>query len=215
MAQERENRLLWESGLADMACQPNSAQLDQLQHYVSLLTRWNKTYNLTAVRDPKEMIALHVFDSLVVADYLKGDHCLDVGSGAGLPGIPLAIMLPGVKFDLLDSNGKKTRFMQQAIIELGLNNTRVQHCRIEDFPHANQFDIIISRAFANIKDTIRKLADYSRSDGRFLFMKSRTVEDELKILDDSYTAQCFKLSVPGMEADRVVVIVSRNEHKQR
>ncbi len=207
---------LLRAGLAELELSASDEQVAGLLNFLGLVKKWNKVFNLTALKTDEQMLRGHLLDSLSVLPYVRqARQVLDVGSGAGLPGIPLAIMLPGVKFDLLDSNGKKTRFMQQAIIELGLNNTRVQHCRIEDFPHANQFDIIISRAFANIKDTIRKLADYSRSDGRFLFMKSRTVEDELKILDDSYTAQCFKLSVPGMEADRVVVIVSRNEHKQR
>ena len=103
---------LWQAGLEALGSQPSDDQLSKLKHYVEMLDRWNKTYNLTAIRDPKDMIPLHIFDSLVVADHIKGDNCLDVGSGAGLPTIPLAIMQPERQFTSLDTNGKKTRFVQ-------------------------------------------------------------------------------------------------------
>ena len=101
---------LWESGLAALDCGANDEQVAKLKLYVSLLQRWNKTYNLTAVREPAQMIPMHIFDSLVVAPFIEGKNCLDVGSGAGLPGIPLAILQPDRRFTMLDTNGKKTRF---------------------------------------------------------------------------------------------------------
>ena len=122
---------LWDLGLHSLDCKPDQTQTVKLKQYVDLLSRWNKTYNLTAVREPKDMIPLHVFDSLVVVDFIKGDSCLDVGSGAGLPTIPLAIMQPQRQFTALDTNGKKTRFIQQAVIELGLKNVVVEHVRVE------------------------------------------------------------------------------------
>ena len=124
---------LWESGLNALDCRPTETQLLHLKQFVELLERWNKTYNLTSVREVKDMIPLHIFDSLVVADYIIGDNCLDVGSGAGLPTIPLAIIQPDRQFTALDTNGKKTRFIQQAVIELGLKNVKVEQARIENW----------------------------------------------------------------------------------
>ena len=212
MAQERENRLLWESGLADMACQPNSAQLDQLQHYVSLLTRWNKTYNLTAVRDPKEMIALHVFDSLVVADYLKGDHCLDVGSGAGLPTIPLAILQPDRQFTALDTNGKKTRFIQQAVIELGLKNVYVEQARVEKWVSPHQFEAIISRAFASIYDFVSLSSSHLDEKGCLYAMKGQYPEAELQYLPKGFQlTTSHALTVPFVEGERHLLEINRQK----
>jgi len=131
------NDSLWQSGLKALDCKPSDAQFDQLQQYVAILKRWNKTYNLTAVRETQDMIPLHIFDSLVVADFIKGENCLDVGSGAGLPTIPLAIMQPDRQFTSLDTNGKKTRFVQQVIIELGLKNANVAQARIENWQAPN------------------------------------------------------------------------------
>ena len=144
------NDKMWELGLKELDCNPNESQLSMLKHYIDLLDRWNKTYNLTAVRNPKEMIPLHIFDSLAVADFIEGDHLLDVGSGAGLPTIPLAIIQPERRFTALDTNGKKTRFIQQAVIELGLKNVSIEQARIEKWQSPIQFDGIISRAFASI-----------------------------------------------------------------
>ena len=127
------NNKLWKQGLAQLDCQPTESQLDLLKQYVDMLNRWNKTYNLTSVREIVDMIPVHIFDSLIVADFIKGDNCLDVGSGAGLPTIPLAIMQPDREFMAVDTNGKKTRFIQQAIIELGLKNTKVSQARIESW----------------------------------------------------------------------------------
>ena len=143
---------LWQEGLANLGCQVSEKQIEQLKHYVDLLERWNKTYNLTAIRNPKDMIPLHIFDSLVVADFIKGKNCLDVGSGAGLPTIPLAILQPEREFTSLDTNGKKTRFVQQAIIQLGLKNANVVQARVEEWQPENSFDAIISRAFASVYD---------------------------------------------------------------
>ena len=126
----------------------NEQQAAQLQQYLQLLQRWNKVYNLTAVRNLADMQPLHIDDSLSVAPFIRGETCLDVGSGAGLPGIPLAIVQPERHFTLLDTNGKKTRFMQQAVLELGLKNVKVVQTRVESWQPDAPFDAIISRAFA-------------------------------------------------------------------
>ena len=131
------------------------------------------------------------------------------GSGAGLPGIPLAIMLPEIEFVLLDSNGKKTRFIQQAIIDLKLANCSVVHSRIENYNPQQKFDAITTRAFAGIQETINMLKHFSTDQLKLLFMKAKNVELELSNLDETYNKQCITLTVPGLEADRSLVIVSK------
>ena len=206
------NDSLWQSGLKALDCKPDVKQLDQLQQYVALLKRWNKTYNLTAVRETKEMIPLHIFDSLVVADYINGETCLDVGSGAGLPTIPLAIMQPERQFTSLDTNGKKTRFVQQAIIELGLKNADVTQTRIENWKAPNSFDAIISRAFSSIYDFVTASSQHLSKNGILYAMKGQYPEGELQYLPKSYTLmQCHGLDVPFVDGERHLLEFSYNE----
>lgn len=206
---------LWQAGLEKLACQPSETQLEQLKHYVEMLDRWNKTYNLTAVRDPKDMIPLHIFDSLVVADLIKGDHCLDVGSGAGLPTIPLAIMQPEREFTSLDTNGKKTRFVQQAIIELGLKNTKVAQARIEKWSAPKPFDAIISRAFSSIYDFVTATSPLLSKNGVLYAMKGQYPEGELQYLPKQYTLiTSHELSVPFVDGERHLLEFSYDETKQ-
>ena len=168
-----------------------------------MLDRWNKTYNLTAVRDPKDMIPFHIFDSLVVADYIKGENCLDVGSGAGLPTIPLAIMQPERQFTSLDTNGKKTRFVQQAIIELGLKNANVAQARIEKWDAPQKFDAIISRAFASVYDFVTASASHLSEQGILYAMKGHYPDGELQYIPKEYTlAASNVLSVPFVDGER-------------
>lgn len=194
---------LWESGLAALDCGADDEQVTQLKRYVDLLHRWNKTYNLTAVRDPLEMIPAHIFDSLVVAPHLEGSNCLDVGSGAGLPGIPLAILQPERQFTMLDTNGKKTRFIQQAIIELGLNNARVVQSRIEQWKPPQLFDAIISRAFASIIDFVEGSAMHLAENGALYAMKGQFPAEELTKLPAGYTLDSqHALKVPSLIGER-------------
>lgn len=203
---------LWDSGLISLQCNTTHQQLDQLKRYVALLYRWNKTYNLTAIREPHQMIPLHIFDSLAAAPYILGHHCLDVGSGGGLPGIPLAIMQPQRIFTLLDTNGKKTRFMQQAAIELGLNNINVVQIRVENWQPQEKFDTIISRAFASIIDFVDASSHHLSKNGQMLAMKGQFPESELSLLSNEFIVEYSKtLLIPEVSGKRCLIkIISKN-----
>ncbi len=194
---------LWEQGLEQLHCQPDESQLTQLKQYVDLLNRWNKTYNLTAVREVKDMIPLHIFDSLVVAEFIQGNNCLDVGSGAGLPTIPLAIMQPEREFMAVDTNGKKTRFIQQAIIELGLKNTNVSQARIENWESEIKYDAIISRAFASVYDFLNGSSAQLARNGTLYAMKGQYPAGELQYIPKQYRlAQSHSMTVPFVAGER-------------
>lgn len=186
--------------------------------YVHLLDKWNKVYNLTAVRDPHEMVVRHLLDSLSVLPYLQGERVLDVGTGAGLPGIPLAIVCPAREFVLLDSNNKKTRFVQQAISELGLANVIVVQSRVEDF-HAplhptGAFDVVLSRAFASITDMLLSCAQHAAPDGILLAMKGANPVNELIRISQGYTVEgIHRLQIPGLHEERHVVCLRQAETK--
>lgn len=186
-------------------------QQQLLERYLALLQRWNQVYNLTAVRDPKQMQALHIADSLSVAAFIQGQTCLDVGSGAGLPGIPLAIIQPQRHFTLLDTNGKKTRFMQQAVLELGLNNVTVIQTRVESWQPLQRFDAIISRAFASLADFVRFTGHHLQDGGILYAMKGRYPQAELAELPAGWhiSAQ-HTLQVPDLDADRHLVELQRD-----
>jgi len=202
---------LWQAGLEALDCQANDKQLTKLKHYIEMLDRWNKTYNLTSVRDPKDMIPVHIFDSLVVADYIKGENCLDVGSGAGLPTIPLAIMQPDRKFMAIDTNGKKTRFIQHAIIELGLKNAKVSQARIESWKSDIKYDAIISRAFASVYDFLTDSSEQLATNGILYAMKGQYPEGELQYIPKQYTlAQSHSLTVPFVDGERHLLEFSMN-----
>ena len=202
---------MWETGLKQLSCEPNADQLNQLKQYVALLDRWNKTYNLTAVRNPNDMIPLHIFDSLVVADYIKGDNCLDVGSGGGLPTIPLAIMQAHRQFVALDTNGKKTRFIQQAVIELGLKNVQVVHKRVEDWQADTSFDAIISRAFASIYDFVTSSSIHLADNGVLYAMKGQYPSTEMQYLPKDYSlVDHYKLDVPFVDGERHLLEIKKS-----
>jgi len=205
-ASSSKTSMHWQADLHALNCHPSEQQLHKLQAYLSLLQRWNKVYNLTAVRDPDDMLALHLFDSLAVAEYIQGDYCLDVGSGAGLPGIPLAIMQPERQFTLLDSNGKKTRFIQQAIIELQLNNAKVVQTRIETWQAPQPFDAIVSRAFASITDFVDSCMQHLHSEGCLYAMKGQLIASEWDQLPDSVLIKkTHRLAVPRVYAERHLI----------
>lgn len=196
----------WTQGLNALACTANDEQIEKLKHYVDLLYRWNKTYNLTAIRDPKKMVPLHIFDSLAVAPHIQGDNCLDVGSGGGLPGIPLAIMQPQRAFTLLDTNGKKTRFMQQASIELGLKNINIVQTRIENWQTNIKFDTIISRAFASIINFVETSSLHLSEKGQLLAMKGQFPQHELSLLPDEFIVEYSKtLLIPEVSGERCLI----------
>jgi len=209
------NDSLWQSGLKTLDCKPSDAQFDQLQQYVAILKRWNKTYNLTAVRETQDMIPLHIFDSLVVADFIKGENCLDVGSGAGLPTIPLAIMQPDRQFTSLDTNGKKTRFVQQVIIELGLKNANVAQARIENWQAPNTFDAIISRAFSSVYDFVTASSQHLSESGTLYAMKGQYPEGEIQYLPKQYSLmQSHSLDVPFVDGERHLLEIDFDKNRQ-
>jgi len=209
---DSKHDVLWSKGLQAIDLEINEQQLEKLKQYVDLLSRWNKTYNLTAVRNPAEMIPLHIFDSLVVASYIRGTHCLDVGSGAGLPGIPLAIMQPDRHFTMLDTNGKKTRFIQQAIIELGLKNAGVVQSRVESWQAPQPYEAIISRAFSSIVDFVNGCSELLADNGTLYAMKGQFPVQELAYLPKGYVLTSrHELDVPYVEGERHLLEIKRSE----
>jgi 16S rRNA (guanine527-N7)-methyltransferase len=174
-----------------------------LIEYVDLLNKWNKSYNLTAVRKPEQMITRHLLDSLSICPYLRGKHILDVGTGAGLPGIPLAIAFPDRQFTLLDSNNKKTRFVTQAVSELELSNVDVIQSRVENFQFDELFDTIITRAYSAIGDMVEQTSHLLASDGTFLAMKGINPIAEIDELSKNYAVvENHVIKVPGLEEKR-------------
>jgi len=197
------------NGIADLNLQISEEKQDALLAYITLLNRWNKAYNLTAVRDQGEMIPRHLLDSLSVSTYLQGSNILDVGTGPGLPGIPLAIIYPDTQFTLLDSNGKKIRFVRQAVIELGLKNVQAEQARVETYKPPQLFDTIVTRAFASLSEILDLTSHLLSPTGRLLAMKSRQTEDELVASDlHGKSVEVIPLQVPQLEGERYAVLIN-------
>ena len=183
-------------------------QKQQLVAYVGLLDKWNKAYNLTSVRDPQQMLVRHILDSIVVAPHLQGSRFIDVGTGPGLPGIPLAIVMPDAHFTLLDSLGKRVRFLRQVQHELGLTNITPVQSRVEAFPAEPPFDGVISRAFASLTDMVNWCQHLPGREGRFFALKGVRPDDEIAELPAGYVSDAvIKLQVPQLEGDRHLVIL--------
>ncbi|MFQ1005305.1 16S rRNA (guanine(527)-N(7))-methyltransferase RsmG [Gilliamella sp. CG22] len=180
-------------------------QIDLLIEYVEMLNKWNKAYNLTAVRDPNEMLVKHIMDSLVVSPYLVGEHFIDVGTGPGLPGIPLAIINPDKQFDLVDSLGKRIRFLKQVKFELKLNNINPVQSRIEDYTE-QQFDGVISRAFASLQDMLTWCQHLPNQQGSFYALKG---SEQDPIPEGFELKQNIKLTIPQLNADRYLTIITK------
>lgn len=187
-------------------------QKQQLLGYVDLLDKWNKAYNLTSVRDPKEMLVRHILDSIVVNPFLKGDRFIDVGTGPGLPGIPLAIVRPESHFTLLDSLGKRVRFLRQVQHELKLTNIEPVQSRVEEFPAEPPFDGVISRAFASLQDMISWCHHLPKAEiGRFYALKGVRPDDELAQLPSGIElVSVERLHVPTLDGERHLVILKAN-----
>ena len=193
---------LLDRGMAELPDVPPEAR-EPLLDYLALLHRWNRVYNLSAVRDPAAMVTLHVLDSLVVLPWLRGRKLLDVGSGAGLPGLPLAICRPELAVTLLDSNSKKTRFLRQCVADLGLANVDVVHARVEDYRPDALFDCIISRAFARTDTFVNSSAGLMAAGGCLLAMKGRPDDDDPG--GKAWQSKTMALAVPGLDAARTLV----------
>ncbi len=217
MTQSGEQAADWQrqlaSGLDAMRVVLDRAQQVALVGYLQRLTKWNRSYNLTAVRDPKAVVSRHVLDSLSILPWVDSGPVLDVGTGAGLPGIPLAIARPAVDFCLLDSSGKKTRFLRQAVSELGLSNIEIIHGRVEQLDRRQHYALVTSRAFAALADMLKASAPLLTESGRCLAMKGALPSDEIARLPLGWCAELVPLEVPGERARRHLVIVQRDHHQ--
>lgn len=201
------SRLLTEAGIS-----LSDQQQQQLVAYVEMLHKWNKAYNLTSVRDPNEMLVRHILDSIVVAPHLQGTRFIDVGTGPGLPGIPLSIVRPESHFTLLDSLGKRVRFLRQVQHELKLTNIEPVQSRVEDFPAEPPFDGVISRAFASLNDMVSWCHHLPGDAGRFYALKGQLPEDEIALLPAGLAVESIvELKVPHLEGERHLVIVKANK----
>ena len=173
-------------GLASLGIQANGAQIVQTVKYLSLLLKWNKSFNLVSTLDINEILRRHFLDSLSINTYLSGRNIIDVGSGAGFPGIPLAVFNPDKQFTLIDSNGKKTRFLFQARMTLDLPLIEIKNCRIEHYQTERQIDMVVSRAVSNLADLVVKLRHLVSKESRILVMKGIVPKNEIKSLPDDF-----------------------------
>lgn len=198
--------------LADAGISLTDHQKNQLIAYVDMLHKWNKAYNLTSVRDPYDMLVRHILDSIVVAPHLQGERFIDVGTGPGLPGIPLSIVRPEAHFTLLDSLGKRIRFLRQVQHELKLENITPVQSRVEDFPSEPPFDGVISRAFASLNDMVTWCHHLPGQNGRFYALKGLLPEDEIASLPAEFSVESVeKLRVPQLDGERHLVVIKPNK----
>jgi 16S rRNA (guanine527-N7)-methyltransferase len=194
------------SGLAELGLAPSVDAIEKLLDYVELLSRWNAAYNLTAVRIPSEMVTRHVLDSLSVTPFVTGDSLADVGSGAGLPGIPLAILFPERTVTLIDANGKKARFLREAVRTLDLKHVHVEAERVEKV--RGQYDCVTARAFSSLADMLTLGGHLLAPGGSWLALKGVLKTDEIQALPPQFhVADVRALAVPGLGAARHVVII--------
>lgn len=205
-SQDLHGRLL--RGLEQLALPLPSTTVQKLLDYIALLHKWNRAYNLTAVREPATMISRHLLDSLAVAPHLRGERFADIGTGAGLPGIPLALAFPERRFTLVDSNGKKIRFVTQAIAELQLTNVEAIQCRVENLRPEQPFDGVLSRAFATLADMAAGCAPLLAPSGALFALKGIYPAQELSALPEHYKVDaCLPLQVPDADGERHLVIL--------
>jgi len=201
-----ERRLL--EGLRALNVDMDGVARTKLLKYLELLEHWNRAYNLTAVRDIEQMLPRHVLDSLSVIPYLRGPRVLDIGTGAGLPGIPLALALPTYQFVLIDRNNKKLRFVRQAIHELGLKNVETVHGAVESYDPPTRFQTLIARALMAIPDMLAGCRHLCAAGGAVLAMKGLYPTAELAALDNGFSVRdVVRLTVPGLDATRHLVIL--------
>jgi 16S rRNA (guanine527-N7)-methyltransferase len=198
------------SGIALLGLELPADAQERLTAYLALLAKWNRTYNLTAVRDEQEMVAYHVLDSLAVLDHLPGDSLADIGSGAGLPGIPLAIARPQWRVAVVESNGKKAAFLDQCKIELGLNNVEVVPRRVEAWRPDRPFEVVISRALSDLALFVRLTAHLLAPEGSIAAMKGVFPEAEIgQLPPDFAVSQTIALHVPRVDGARHLILLRK------
>lgn len=198
------SRAKLEDGLLTLGLPASDEVMGRLLAYRDLLLKWNKVYNLTALRDPAQVLSHHILDSLAIHPWVQGKHLLDVGSGGGLPGIPLAIVLPAMQVHSVDAVQKKVSFQRQAAIELGLSNFASEHARVENL--SGQYDLIVSRAFSSLVDFTGLTRHLLAAHGTWLAMKGVVPDDEMQGLASGIQVTgVHRLSVPGLEAERHLI----------
>ena len=206
---EDEERLLrrLQRGLVALGLEPQALPCAAYLRYLGLLEKWNRAYNLTAVRDREKMISAHILDSLSALPYSKGPRCLDVGSGAGLPGFVIALARPEQRWTLLDSNGKKTRFLSQLSLEMGVDNIEVAQARAEKFLSSAPYSFIISRAFGSLGKLMDAVEHLIRPGVRVVAMKGKAPDEELRAVEGLKARVSVQAAtIPGMDAERNLVI---------
>jgi 16S rRNA (guanine527-N7)-methyltransferase len=197
---------LLEDGIKKLGLIPDTIKVNQLITYIELLLKWNKVYSLTAITNTQDIITHHMLDGLTVVPYINSYHkIIDVGSGMGVPGVIIAIWYPEHHVTALDSNSKKTAFLQQVTIELGLNNLHVVTSRVESYIPETKFDMVISRAFADTNRFMNLTKHLLCQNGIFMAMKSEKAMDELNKLPKQYKYDCIDLEMPGIADKRVLV----------
>mgnify|MGYP001397334838 FL=1 len=199
-------------GIESLGLKIDAPVQQDLLHYLELLRKWNKGYNLTAIRDAEQMLSHHLLDSLSIVPFVRGPRVLDMGCGAGLPGIPLALARPDLQVVMMDANAKKTRFVQQAITELNLDNAEAVHARAEDYTAPGGFDTVTSRAFSSLEDFLGLAAPYLRKGGQLLAMKGRYPTQELELSFNQFRLiAVHQLEVPFLDSERHLVEMERTE----
>lgn len=206
---------LIDAGLRDLAVVLDTQQQEKLLAYLQLLQKWNRVYNLTAIRDLTKMVSHHLLDSLSILPHLRCERLLDVGTGAGLPGIPLAIARPAMSVTMLDSSHKKATFVQQCSLELGLQNAATVCARVDQWQAPESFDAIVSRAFADLAEFARLVRPHLSSNGRLLAMKGLYPYEELAQLPTDLKVEAvIPLTVPGLGAQRHLVVMTPERSPQ-
>ncbi|MEI6542820.1 MAG: 16S rRNA (guanine(527)-N(7))-methyltransferase RsmG [Methylococcales bacterium] len=199
------------AGLDELKLSLDENQIEQLLDFIKLLEKWNKAYNLTAIRNKEAMVSLHLLDSLAIVPFIEGKSVIDIGTGAGLPGIPLAIYFPDIHFTLLDSNAKKTRFVQQALLELKIKNVSVCHNRVEDYHPGHYYDTVITRAFASLTDIVAWTGHLINEQGVLLAMKGQSAD--IPVLEGAKTT-LIPINVPGIDAERCLVKIQLTKESE-
>jgi 16S rRNA (guanine527-N7)-methyltransferase len=199
------------TGLESLDLPLDEDKIEQLMCFIKLLEKWNKAYNLTSIRNTEDMVRLHLLDSLAIIPFIEGKNVIDIGTGAGLPGIPLAIYLPSIDFTLLDSNAKKTRFVQQVILELKLKNVSVCHNRVERYLPEVSFNTVITRAFASLSDIVKLTRHLLSKNGIILAMKGQPPDEQY--INFAKTT-LIPINVPGIPANRCLVKMQLTEESE-
>ena len=199
-----------EAGLYALNVKATNQQVELWRNHLEMIVRWNRVYNLTSVDDPEKMLPIHLFDSLSIAPYVEGKKILDIGSGAGLPGIPLAVYNPNWQLTLIDASSKKIRFLRQVVIELELPQVKPVHERIEEFRSRERYDVIICRAYAPLGTFIEDTARILKANGKWLAMKGKFPGQELAALKKYFAYTVTPLTVPGLDAERHLITITRN-----